>query len=62
MTHATLSAAIASAEARVSAIERRAAGCAGTPMELDAQIILEAARKSTANLRQLLATCPKGTP
>jgi hypothetical protein len=61
MNPATLTAAIASAEARVAVIEARAASLAGTPSEQDVLIIASAARRQTSNLRQLLAATERRT-
>jgi len=59
--HATLTAALASAEANVTTIEALAKSKAGTPLEHDALIILGAAQRITGNLRLLLATAERRT-
>lgn len=62
MTPATLSAALASAEANVAALVARAASLSGRPAEHDAWILVGAAQRITGNLRQLLATAKRRTP
>jgi hypothetical protein len=62
MTPATLTAAIHSSEANHATLVSRAASLAGKPAEHDAWADARAAHRITVNLRQLLETCPKGTP
>lgn len=62
MTPATLTAALKSAESHHAALVSRAASLAGKPAERDAWARAGDAHRITANLRMLLATCPKGTP
>jgi multidrug resistance efflux pump len=50
---ATIAAALASAEANVSALEALARKHAGKPTELDALVLVTAAHCITANLRKL---------
>jgi uncharacterized membrane protein (DUF4010 family) len=58
---ATIAAALASSEATVTALESLARKHAGKPTELDARILLRAARRITRNLRQLLASTERRT-
>ena len=58
---AAIAAALASSEARVTARESVAKKHAGKPTEVDARILLRAARCITRNLRQLLATTERRT-
>jgi hypothetical protein len=54
MNPAVIAAAIASAEANVTALEALAVSKAGTPTELDAVVLVTAAHRITSNLRKLL--------
>jgi multidrug resistance efflux pump len=58
---ATIAAALTSAEANVAALQALARKHAGKPTELDARILVGAARRITRNLRQLLATAERRT-
>lgn len=56
-----IAAALTSSEATVTALEAIARKHAGKPTELDARILLRAARRITRNLRQLLASTERRT-
>lgn len=58
---AAIAAALVSAEATVTALETVARKHAGKPTELDARILLRAARRITRNLRQLMAATERRT-